>query len=344
MPKIGPDEVRTRKRDHKMTGTTAIEKAALRDAFGAFATGVTVVTARTGDGRPVGFTANSFTSVSLDPPLLLICLGKSSSNHATFAGAQGFGVNILAADQADVSCRFAAPVADRFADLRWRPGATGAPLLDGVAAWFDCALHQVVDAGDHIVLIGRITDLQRHERAPLIYLQGRYLAAPAPAPAEPATRGSVRAGYLLRHADGILLQERAGGWTLPIGPPQASFRAARLSLEDSLTTLGLTPHCNGLYSVFDDPGQPGTWMFFLGQLTPNDTLPADMRFFAPDALPLDRIESRPMRAMLQRYVVEARTDSFGVFVDDARTVGHVARFAGPPTPWQAAFNDEDLMQ
>ena len=129
---------------------------ALRDAFGAFLTGVTVVTTVDDAGAPIGFTANSFTSVSLDPPLLLVCLAKTSRNYATLTAAKGFGVNILSEDQKDVSNTFARPVEDRFAAVDWRIGPHGSPVFADVAAWFDCATHDVVDAGDHVILIGRV--------------------------------------------------------------------------------------------------------------------------------------------------------------------------------------------
>ena len=100
----------------------SFDARALRDAFGAFPTGVTVVTAHDPSGQPIGFTANSFTSVSLDPPLLLICLAKSSRNFAAITGSAGFAVNILSETQKDVSNTFARPVEDRFAAVEWEEG------------------------------------------------------------------------------------------------------------------------------------------------------------------------------------------------------------------------------
>lgn len=324
-----------------MTRHDSFEKAALktalRDAFGAFATGVTVVTALDATGRPVGFTANSFTSVSLDPPLLLICLGKSSSNFAIFSQTARFAVNILAADQTDISQRFATPCADRFAGLDWQAGPGGAPLLPGVAAWFDCARHQVIDAGDHIVLLGRIDTFERAARDPLIYLQGRYLEPPAPGhPEAPRPGGSIRAGAILGCGDAVLMHRAGPGWSLPISAPCAGFREARLDLEHRLDRLGVGVHWNVLYSVFDDPEETGTRVFFHGQIAGPVPRRDDLRLFALDALPLDRVATRQMRSMLRRYAAEAKSDSFGVYVDAAREIGHVARLAGgAPTPWQA---------
>ncbi|WP_315900386.1 flavin reductase family protein [Maritimibacter alkaliphilus] len=157
-----------------------IDRADLRRAFGRFATGVTIVTACDGTGAPVGFTANSFTSVSLDPALLLVCIGKTSSNLAIFRDGGAFAVNILAADQTGLSNRFASrKVADRFAGVGWQAGPTGAPLLEDCAAGFDCETHDVVDAGDHLVLIGRVVALERSIRPALVFADGQYLVPAA---------------------------------------------------------------------------------------------------------------------------------------------------------------------
>nr|WP_241525576.1 flavin reductase family protein [Pseudophaeobacter leonis] len=99
-------------------------------------TGVTVVTSHDSDGQPIGFTANSFSSVSLEPPLVLVCMANSSSNFKALTQATGFAVNVLAADQKEVSNTFARPVEDRFATVDWHPGPNGAPILAGVSAWF----------------------------------------------------------------------------------------------------------------------------------------------------------------------------------------------------------------
>ena len=166
-----------------MTQRNAIEnsaqKTALRDAFGAFATGVTVVTMRDAQGNPMGFTANSFTSVSLDPALLLICLGRSSSKLREFSQTNRFAVNVLAANQTHISRRFAASHDDRFTGVEWHLQDGGAPLIAGASAWFDCTCVSVQDAGDHIILLGQIVAYERSAHAPLIYLQGRYLQAPS---------------------------------------------------------------------------------------------------------------------------------------------------------------------
>jgi len=136
--------------------------ARLRSAFGSYVTGVTVVTARSSAGEPVGFTANSFTSVSLDPALLLVCIGKGLSSYEVFSKADNFAVNILGSEQKQLAERFASYKGKRFDGIDWQSSSLNSPLLGGSCAWFDCSVFTRVDAGDHEVLIGNIhnfTDL-----------------------------------------------------------------------------------------------------------------------------------------------------------------------------------------
>ncbi|NIF30338.1 flavin oxidoreductase [Pantoea sp. Tr-811] len=147
---------------------------AFRRALGNFATGVTVVTARDADGRQVGVTANSFNSVSLDPPLILWSIDKRSTSHEVFEAASHFAVNVLAADQIDVSNNFARPRDDRFAGIAHEAGAGGAPVLEDCAARFHCEKYQQLDGGDHWILVGKVVAFDDLGRAPLLYHQGAY--------------------------------------------------------------------------------------------------------------------------------------------------------------------------
>lgn len=147
----------------------------LRDALGCFATGVTVVTTRDGAGSPIGLTANSFSAVSLDPPLILFCLAKTSSNLARFHGAEHFAINVLHIGQQPTSGVFARSTEDRFQDVAWESWDTGAPILSGSLASFECATHDVVEAGDHLVFIGRVLRARfEPRRDPLLYFRGKY--------------------------------------------------------------------------------------------------------------------------------------------------------------------------
>ncbi|WP_455922789.1 p-hydroxyphenylacetate 3-hydroxylase reductase component [Pseudomonas putida] len=147
---------------------------AFRRALGNFATGVTVVTAAAADGRKVGVTANSFNSVSLDPPLILWSIDKRSSSHEVFEQASHFAVNILAADQIDLSNNFARPKDDRFAEIEYQPGEGGAPVFADCSARFHCEKYQQVDGGDHWIMIGKVVNFDDFGRSPLLYHQGAY--------------------------------------------------------------------------------------------------------------------------------------------------------------------------
>ena len=146
----------------------------MRGALGRFATGVTIVTCIDAAGVPVGLTANSFTSLSLDPPLVLWSLRRSSASVAAFDGATHFAINVLAETQVDLSRRFASPVADKFEHGHWRAGLGQAPLLAGCAAVFECGLHLRQEAGDHVLYIGRVLRLQDQAVAPLLFQGGHY--------------------------------------------------------------------------------------------------------------------------------------------------------------------------
>lgn len=145
-----------------------------RRCLGNFATGVTVITAKSKDGTQVGVTANSFNSVSLDPPLVLWSIVKTSSSYKIFENSDHFSVNILAADQIDLSNNFAKPSDNKFANVEVTKGAGGAPLLLNTAANFQCEKYQIVDGGDHWIMIGKVVAFENHGRAPLLYVQGSY--------------------------------------------------------------------------------------------------------------------------------------------------------------------------
>lgn len=147
----------------------------LRDAMGCFATGITIVTAIASDGSPVGLTANSFTSVSLDPPLLLVCIANTAGTAAALREARHFGVNVLQTSQQPASNRFAGKGEDRFAATPWAPGETGVPLLDGSLVSFECRRHAIHEGGDHFILVGEVTRACfEPRRDPLLYFRGKY--------------------------------------------------------------------------------------------------------------------------------------------------------------------------
>ena len=151
-----------------------LEKGNLRKAFGNFATGVTVVATIERDGTPRGFTANSFSSVSLDPPLLLVCISKSVSSLLIFEQAGFFSVNILAETQREISNIFASQTKEKFKWVTWENGFEDMPLLSGSLACFVCKMDRCIHAGDHMIMIGEVVDFDHKQGSPLTYFRGRY--------------------------------------------------------------------------------------------------------------------------------------------------------------------------
>jgi flavin reductase (DIM6/NTAB) family NADH-FMN oxidoreductase RutF len=146
----------------------------LRKAFGCFGTGVTIVTTQTTDGRWVGLTVNSFSSVSLDPPIVLWSLQKSSPNLHAFESGERFVVNVLAQDQLSHSRRFASPVANKFEGVSHRLGIAGLPVLEGCAATFECRKLQGLEVGDHMLYLGQVQAYEHQHQPPLLFVQGDY--------------------------------------------------------------------------------------------------------------------------------------------------------------------------
>jgi len=153
---------------------TVADASALRRALGRFATGVTIVTCRAADGAPVGLTANSFSALSLKPPLVLWSLRAASPSVAPFQQAAGFAVNVLAQSQLALSRRFASVVPDRFAAGDWSSGLHELPVLAGCAAVFECRRVSHQEAGDHVLFIGEVLRMTEHPVAPLVFQGGHY--------------------------------------------------------------------------------------------------------------------------------------------------------------------------
>lgn len=152
-----------------------IDPVTFRQVCARFATGITVATAVQQDGQPFGFTANSFTSVSCSPPIVLICIDHRSSALAHFRSHPVFGINILDSTQAELSVRFSqSPPEDRFRDIEWTLTPAGVPLLAGVLATLECSVMQFVDAGDHTVLLGEVFRTQCRDGLPLVFYGSAY--------------------------------------------------------------------------------------------------------------------------------------------------------------------------
>ncbi|CUH46978.1 CoA transferase [Ruegeria atlantica] len=295
-------------------------KRTLRDAFGRFATGVTVVTTRQSDGTPRGFTANSFTSVSLDPPLLLVCIGKAAHSCDTFAGCDHFTVNILADDQKEISGLFALQSPDKFETVKWHSNAQNMPVIDGTIASFGCAQHRLVDAGDHLILIGRVLDFETSDGDPLGYYKGAYFDLGLDrAVTEAATKGDVTIAAVLAHEGGLLLQEEADG---SVTLPSASSTQALLKvLGDEAMKAELTQ----LYAVYQVTETGAQRIVYHARLQ-GDAEPG-LTYFTLDNLPLSRVSDDAERSLLRRYAQEHQHGTFGIY-QGTEVEGVVHRLSG----------------
>jgi flavin reductase (DIM6/NTAB) family NADH-FMN oxidoreductase RutF len=154
---------------------TGIDQTLFRRVLSHHPTGVSVVTATGNDGERVGMVVGSFASVSLDPPLVAFMPARTSSTYARLRSVSHFCVNVLAADQQSVAARFASRTQDKFAGLEATPTGTGGWILDGALAWVDCSVHDVVEAGDHDIVLGRVERLEvSGSTTPLVFFQGAY--------------------------------------------------------------------------------------------------------------------------------------------------------------------------
>lgn len=298
-----------------------IDAMELRRALGTFATGVAVVTTMDEDGAPRGFTANSFTSVSLDPPLILICVAKTAASRPVFESAESYAVNILCEDQKAISASFASRGVDRFGAVAWGPRATGAPVLEGVVAWLDCRMHQVVDAGDHVILIGRVVAFDYTGSSPLGFCRGAYvtfgLAREAVRAAEEDAHTRLLA--LIEHEEAILFERDAadGALRLPsatrIGSPGDTG-----SLLCKVRAAGVDAELSFLFAVYEDPETGAHSIVYRGEARAAEAR-AGAALVPFAEIPWAAIRDPAVRSMVARYVREREEDAFGIYVGDAAT-------------------------
>lgn len=316
-----PDAVNARLLAFLDAPAAPFDAKAFRRALGAFLTGVTVVTTRNAAGEMRGFTANSFSSVSLDPPLVLVCLAKTASSFPVFSAATHFAVSVLAAEQKDVSALFASKSPDKFAGAPWQLGPAGSPVISGAAAWFDCTRHEVVEAGDHVILIGHVSGFGTRDVAPLGYCRGAYVDVSLGLQALAKRDEPARVGAILE-ADGALLmvEDGKGGLSLPTGSCLEPATNPR-SLRGALARLGVEGRLGFLFAVFETPaagdGPPTVSLYYRGSFEGAPSASAGAVLVPLDAVDLARLPDEATRSMLARYLRERREDAFGIYVGDA---------------------------
>lgn len=288
---------------------------ALRDAFGAFLTGVTVVTAFDKNDKPLGFTANSFSSVSLDPPLLLVCLAKSSSNYENMTHAKGFAVNVLAEDQKDISNCFASKVVDRFASVNWKKGPHGAPVFEGTAAWFDCSMHKVVDAGDHAILIGEVKAFENGTAGGLGYARGAYFTPTLEAQALRANTNVVVSAIVECDGNILLIKDDQGHLTLP--NRRVMTGAPSENLSQLLTETSPSAAMGFIYSVFENAEQKAQYLTYHCRASDNVSTLGTYYPLTEDTL--DLISDNATKTMLRRLEKESRMGNYGIYFGNQKS-------------------------
>ena len=158
----------------------ALDLREIRDIMGHFATGVTVVTTRDGAGSPFGLTVNAFTSLSLNPPLVVVCIDKAAQCYSCFEESKVFAVNVLSEDQEELSSRFATKGIEKFGEIKWHRGENNVPLLDGSIGTIECKIINSYEGGDHTIYLGEIVSANASEDRPLLFFKGKYHRLPLP--------------------------------------------------------------------------------------------------------------------------------------------------------------------
>ncbi|MEW6633311.1 MAG: alpha/beta fold hydrolase [Pseudomonadota bacterium] len=308
----------------------AFDAMEFRRALGSFLTGVTVVTTIDEAGDPRGFTANSFTSVSLEPPLVLVCIAKKALGHQAFSTSRGFAINILAEAQKAASGIFASKAPDKFASVAWQPGQTGNPLIEGSVAVFDCGMEQLVDAGDHSILIGRVHDFTHNGAQPLGYCRGAYVTPGLSQEAlTAAAPPGTEVGAILENEGRVLFFETAeGSYQLPAGRGLGAANDAR-SLRGKLAAKAIDAELGFLYAVWDDATDTArTHVYYRGTVDAPVSGDGQIRFVEIERIAELKIADPAVRSMLARYARERAEDTFGVYVGN-EVEGEVRPLAKP---------------
>ena len=282
----------------------------LRAAFARFMTGVTVVTARDSAGEPVGFTANSFTSVSLEPPLLLVCPGRHLSRFDVFESASSFGVSVLAEGQEEVSNLFAGGPGARFSLCGWESGTRGVPLISGRSAGFECRVHDRVEAGDHLILIGRIEAFDGSGERGLGFGPSGYFSLGKEREALSGRAVRTRASVLLDDGRSIYLTESGD---LPTAETPAGHDPLA-ALVNLLAALEIPADPGIVYSIYDEDDGARRLVFRAHLPGPAEGLVAH----PIRGLSTLEVPDPAMHAMLVRFEIEFLNRSFGLYVGDRR--------------------------
>ena len=293
---------------------TQLDPKTLRKAFGSYMTGVTVITAMSSDGTPVGFTANSFTSVSLDPPLLLVCPAKSLSSFDVFANCESFVVNILSEDQQAISNIFAGSKEDRFSQIEWHKDEQGNPVIDGALTHFSCKTDRNLDAGDHHLLVGEVLDFSTREGRGLGYASGGYFSLGLEREAaEISTQEKhVCVGAIIEHNGKVLISQKDGKAVLPTMTTDDNTNAVS-TIKQFLTENGIDAQLGAVFSIYENTKNNTNYIFYRVIAHSADTKDLG-KYVAIDDIAQQDFATTAMNSMMNRYASESKNGFYGVYV------------------------------
>ena len=296
-----------------MTQAAAFDPREFRNALGTYPTGVTVVTTVDAQGQPRGFTANSFTSVSLDPPLLLVCLAKNAHSHPIFTQAEKFGVNILSDRQKEVSGLFASKAADKFDKVEWNYSDLQTPIISKSLATFNCELESQVEAGDHTILIGRVRSFKTDAGKPLGYCRGAYVEYQDSTEIEAAIRGGARVSAIIETPMGIIMAQGTQGLSLPVSSKLGTPKGES-GLHKVLQDLGLKASLDFVFSVYED--DHGPCVIYRGRSQGSEKASTAVTYLKIENIDQFENSDPATLTVLKRYAKERSQDLYGIYVGD----------------------------
>lgn len=314
------------------------ESHAFRSMLGSFMTGVTVVATRGSDGVASAFTANSFTSVSLEPPIVLVCLGKTSSSYHKFLASDSFSVSVLGDWQRDTSNALASRDKEIKALEVGKLVEGPVPYVEKSLATMICNRDRVIDAGDHIILLGAVVQFHSSAGQPLCYFRGSYVGFGLALRELEHTGASLVVGGLLEHEGRVLLCRRPQStrWEVP-SLPLVGEQQHNEALRGLFQRFGIAADATLLYSLFKEDGERRTTMIFSVEASgafetgamPDGT---EIELFALHDSPWEMIDGRMKRGMLRRFCQERSSGRFGVYYDTPDG-GRIVPLDGKPRLW-----------
>jgi len=291
-----------------------------RKTLGKFVTGVTIITTCEKDGTPRGFTANSFTSVSLEPPLILICIGDFNEGLELFKNSEYFAVNILNEEQVDISNLFAQPVKNKFEEIKWSNSKFGVPIIKGALAWLECKNFDQKRSGDHLILIGNVKNFHNEGGYPLAYYNGNYISFNNETSLVNAMEKDSKTiiGAIIEKNNSILFFDDSKNniLKLPVigenGEPSNTTK-----LVNKYSNIGLKMRLDFVYSVYEDKRLDAVCIYYRSK--GDETIPKGYKYVKFNDINWEKIKDKALVIMLKRYIEEANQGDFAVYMGNETT-------------------------